>query len=352
MRARVVLATAILATGLGPVTAQAGGAPLPPATPRSISGSSQGQRTDRPVDPLRAGRALAAPRTPTNTAPTPDQNPIAPPTDPRRAPRSIFRVDNRIIESRTDAGVLENASNSWLVQFRPMSAGGVTITRANGAVVRFDADGAQRSVPTIDSNGTAVTYPEVWPGVDVQYEVSDHQVKENIVVKRRPDRADFPFSVSGGELRQQPDGTTSVIGDPDSRVPGADRLVATLGAVTVKDSSGRAVSPDQMAFRPAVAKRSNGRGSRAQATFSVGASAAAWQSVAPEAYPIIIDPITNLPVHLRSRQPAKPIRPRRTRARAVGLRQHGFHHQSDRPQVVQRRCGRIHAGCRQWNAPV
>jgi hypothetical protein len=75
-------------------------------------------------------------------------------------------VDNRIIESRTEPGLLENASNSWLVQFRAMSAGGVRIRTFEGDWLEFEAVEGSGSVPVVDESGTSVTYPEVWPGVE------------------------------------------------------------------------------------------------------------------------------------------------------------------------------------------
>ena len=101
-----------------------------------------------------------------------------------------------------------NAANGWQVRFAAMGpggAGGVEVVTDKGRM-RMAPEGLAAVIAPVVGTGDAadtVTYVEVWPGVDVRYTVTSVAVKEDIVVRRTPDRSEFAFVVDGVDLRDQ-----------------------------------------------------------------------------------------------------------------------------------------------------
>lgn len=240
------------------------------------------------------------------------------PEDPRSAPRSPYRIDNRIIESRTEEGVLENASNSWLVQFRAMSEGGVRLRTFEGDWLEFEAVAESDAAPMIDESGTSVTYPEVWPGVDLQYVVTDSRVEEVIVAKQDPGRSEFDFEVRGSALRADGSGGFDVVRVPGSGspmgVPGESTGMA-LAPVVVTNGSMEVIPAERAAPAasvlgevpvPAPAEPEPGSpgaevmgapegGGGVATDLRISVSPELFATAAPGEYPIRIDPTADMP---------------------------------------------------------
>ena len=118
------------------------------------------------------------------------------------------RVDNRLVPDPARAGSFVNAANGWVARFSPIGpggAGGVEVVTARGSM-RMAPDGLQATIaPQVGTGDAAdtVTYPAVWPGVDLVYRVTSVSVKEELVVRETPKSSEFSFVVDGADLRDQ-----------------------------------------------------------------------------------------------------------------------------------------------------
>ena len=144
-------------------------------------------------------------------------------------------IDNSLVPVAGRPGWVQNAANDWTARFGPLLPGGVggveVVTDAGP--VRFAAELPRGHAPVEPVVGSGadrdtVTYPNVWPDVDVVYTVSGMRVKEDIVV-RAGARSEFPFVTEGLGLVDARTPTVEVTG------PQAAELA--IGAVEVTDSA-------------------------------------------------------------------------------------------------------------------
>lgn len=108
-----------------------------------------------------------------------------------------------------------NKANSWTVRLGPLSEG-VTITSEAGSF-RFAPVGANAVAPELEPATNSVVYREAWPGADLRYRVLSDEVKEDIVLHRRPAGNSFAFTSAD----------TAFV--PDPLIPGALRPTGLLG---------------------------------------------------------------------------------------------------------------------------
>ncbi|MGH2760456.1 MAG: PA14 domain-containing protein [Actinomycetota bacterium] len=135
-------------------------------------------------------------------------------------------IDNGVTEDRERAGWLRTRGNAWSVGFGPAeqgleiqtSAGTIGMKpvapgRTNSATARVtkaakptraphDA-GDLRTNDAVPDSG-AVTYDDVWPGVDLRYEVRGDGLKEDIVVASPQAPSEYAFDMEGATF--SPDG--------------------------------------------------------------------------------------------------------------------------------------------------
>ncbi len=123
-------------------------------------------------------------------------------------------IDTALVSDAT--GVLRTGANRWSATFAPTLAGGVRVADG-GASLALTPLGSAPSVPVLGADAKSVTYPSVWPGVDLRYQVFSDEVKEEIVLTRRPDRTTFSFATG-----------TPLVADP--AVPGGLKPAGPLAA--------------------------------------------------------------------------------------------------------------------------
>jgi RHS repeat-associated protein len=122
------------------------------------------------------------------------------------------RIDNSIVPDGT--GGYKNAAGPAAFRF----ADG--ITEAPGLVAsaakwssRFHLGGAAKSSPRVD--GSRITYPDVFPGIDLEYEVRGSVAKEWLVVKRMPASAPssftFPLELTGASIKDDGNGGVDIL---------------------------------------------------------------------------------------------------------------------------------------------
>jgi RHS repeat-associated protein len=225
------------------------------------------------------------------------------------------RIDNRLVPDPTRPGWVRNAANSWTVWFGPISPGGAGgvefVTGAGTAQIAPELDAADVEVlPVVGSgdNADQVTYPEVWPGVDIVYTVSGGRVKEDILVSDNG-RADYPFIAEGLGLSTDP----SLTADAAPAVTGPIAGTLELAPLIVFDGGGDG-APDAAAeatVEPVDGALTGPDDASVDGSLLPGAAAqrmvvtvdSSWlASESHDNQPVTIDPGFNLPGTVRSFQ--------------------------------------------------
>jgi RHS repeat-associated protein len=109
-------------------------------------------------------------------------------------------IDNKVVVDPDRAGGLTNAGNGWRVHFGTSSQG-ISVDTAEGSIGFVPVGAAVGVAPVLDKSGTGVTYPEVWPGADLHYEVTADAVLETVLIKSASAAGPFLFTtVSGSKV--------------------------------------------------------------------------------------------------------------------------------------------------------
>src|SRR5581483_9154487 len=112
------------------------------------------------------------------------------------------------LEDNASHDRLQTTANSWGASFGKNDVSqGIALTK-DGQSLTFKPVGGQASKPVV--TGTApqqtVTYKNVWPGVDVQYQAEAGQLKETIVITSAAGiRSSYDFDTQGAGLSPDPD---------------------------------------------------------------------------------------------------------------------------------------------------
>lgn len=191
-------------------------------------------------------------------------------------------IDNSVVTDTT-TGDLVNKANGWQVRFGDSSTG-LSFKRSPKAagVVVFTPVGSGLSKPK--GSGSQVTYSEVWPGVDLMYELSGSAVKETVLIRSRSAGSSFTFQTRAGGAPDVKAGK----GAAPSAVVNADGSVtltnASSGPVTV--SAPMVVDVDGVPLNDSGAKYSVGAGGKLTLSVDPG-----WLASLPAtAFPIRLDP--------------------------------------------------------------
>jgi hypothetical protein len=123
-----------------------------------------------------------------------------------------------------------------------------------------------------------VTYPDVWPGVDLRYTVHGTTAAEELIVKSKPDRASFTFATSGstalkGAFDDKGTAVGLVTADSAFRIELPQVLNKNGDPIVAAKSVYALASPDKPA-----------------SDLSVSVDSAWLNSLKSSDYPIIIDP--------------------------------------------------------------
>lgn len=186
------------------------------------------------------------------------------------------RIDTAVVADGAVPGVLRSKANSWTARFRPLP-GGVEFDTPEGKL-SFSPLGAAAVAPVVTGDGSVVVYPEAWPGVDLRYTVTPTEVKEELVLKRRPGTAMFEFATGGTEFDATPEGGLA----PKGRDPKKGRLAPP----EVTDTKGTELS----AAKPTMRAVKDKGGSRLQLKLDEKFLADTPDS----AFPVVFDPTVQL----------------------------------------------------------
>lgn len=108
-------------------------------------------------------------------------------------------VDNSLVKDKD--GSWHTKANSWTATFGKSNDKGISLSK-DGQTFTFKPASSNNVSPTVSGNAPdqTVTYKDLWRGVDLQYEVSGSQVKENIIVKDKSAATGYGFNYSGANL--------------------------------------------------------------------------------------------------------------------------------------------------------
>ncbi len=115
---------------------------------------------------------------------------------------SMQPVDNSLVVGAD--GVVRNRANSWSVEFGSV-ANGVAV-RVGSAGVGWRARDGRNVLPEVEPDGTTIRYADVWPGVDVVYQVSGSHITELFEIKSREATSAFQLDVRGAGFVRDPSG--------------------------------------------------------------------------------------------------------------------------------------------------
>lgn len=198
-------------------------------------------------------------------------------------------IDNTLAPDPARPGVVRNRAN-WSVTFAPLPEG-VTVTGDDGPV-RLAPAGPAAVAPVVEPGGTAVVYPEAWPGVDLRYQVENDKVKEDVILKRAPKRASFDLVTGGKSFAADPEQPGGLVPAPAKAKAGAKAAAAEakargskklrLAPAEVLDKEGTPLP----AARPSLVPIGSGAG----AGLRLSVDKAWLETLRPEAFPISLDP--------------------------------------------------------------
>jgi large repetitive protein len=197
----------------------------------------------------------------------------------RAADGSWERIDARLRSVGGEAGVFESTANSFTVR---ADRSGVTITTGKGSMVRLSPSDAPGGLPApiLADDGLSVTYPQVWPGVDVRFRVSNAAVTKEIVLTGPGTAASFDLAVSGVEVVTGDDGALMLSGGA------ADEMA--IGQVEILDRRGAPITAAARPTQSSVSRRDPA--GRPGSTLTVGVDPVWLAELPAAAFPIVIDP--------------------------------------------------------------
>ena len=175
--------------------------PPPPKAPTSPPGPVS-QPAKKPVEGFVAGRSsevVAERSEQTKVFANPDGSRSAriftEPVHYRDAGGRWQDIDNSVVADPAQPGTLRSRANSWTARFAPLPEG-ITVDTEEGPF-QLSPRGAAAVAPEVEPSGDAVIYRQAWPGVDLRYQVTPSQVKEDLIFHARPDRSSFSFATGG-----------------------------------------------------------------------------------------------------------------------------------------------------------
>jgi RHS repeat-associated protein len=180
-------------------------------------------------------------------------------------------VDVSLVHDQAD-GVWRTRANSWQAEFGQLP-GGVALS-SGAQTLTFNPVGGNQRQPVVTGTypNQVVRYVDVWPDVDLVYQVSGGELKESIVIKRRSALSQFSFDLAGARLSPTADGS------------GALKLDGALSDVTIPAPTVATADGGIAAAAPTVTQAASGNQLRIRLDPT-------WmQRQSDTAFPLVIDP--------------------------------------------------------------
>lgn len=202
-------------------------------------------------------------------------------------------IDVSLVPSEVLPGAVRTSEGPWSATFAPISpdGGGVSVVAEDGARLgwRPAEPVAEVVAPVVSENGESVTYPGLWPGVDLRYRLSTIGIREEMVLASPDVPSSFEFVVDQRLVRDvaaeraasRTEGLPKVQRElPRFAVEGVESI--ELGAPRMLDSTGMDL------WEAPVSASATDRG--AGSMWSVGVDANWLRSQPEDAFPLVLDP--------------------------------------------------------------
>ena len=192
-------------------------------------------------------------------------------------------IDNTLVPCADTTCGWRNAAGAFTAEF-PTSLSDtsmVSIVKDDRSFA-FGLAGAAKSTAPPVVDGNSITYKDVFPTIDLRYEVRNTLVKELIVLNQAPSRpmsVSFPLKMKGVAARQLPSGEIELVDE-------AGDVVFTIPLLWMEDSS---AGPGKAAARSeAISMTLETRGSSQFITVTPDHG---WLTSPERAYPVKVDPV-------------------------------------------------------------
>ena len=249
--------------------------PMPAALETQLAGGRERAKAGHPRD-LRRIKKLAEGRTENDTV---YLNADGSKTLERSVQATSYRtngrwqdVDMTLQQDRGD-GRWKTTANAWQARFGRIDTQGIDLTQGGQTLAVTSPEGRSAApVVTGAAPHQLVTYHDVWPGVDLQYQVYGSEVKESLIVKTRSAPATFSFVTTGAKLA------------PDAQHRGWYGLDGALAGFKLAPPTVSTYKRGVIGGAPLVSQTVNGY----QLTVALDR---AWLAArAADEFPIVIDP--------------------------------------------------------------
>lgn len=176
-------------------------------------------------------------------------------------PQGWQPVGNELVPSSSREGWVRSRGNLWSAEFgpahegfelglgsskvsvvpvaasgRPPRAAAPAVRASHGPPARPGSQGEVRGRDAVAEPGV-LEYRDMWPGVDVRYEVRGAGIKEEIVLSGTSSPARFEFRISGAALSERPDGGVGIFGPIGERFVIPPPIVFTDNGADVSAAS-------------------------------------------------------------------------------------------------------------------
>ncbi|MEU8247013.1 DNRLRE domain-containing protein [Nonomuraea sp. NPDC048916] len=194
-------------------------------------------------------------------------------------------IDTRIETASQDGFVHGNDKAGFTTRFGERSDKLVQVKAGSGQLILGVAGDGRQLTPKV--NGSTVTYPGVWDGVDLVYQVTSEGVKEYLVLTKAPAAGtSLTFTVKTGGLRAEarPDGSIAFIGQDGT-------AAFAIPKPFMFDAEKDPASPYGSRYSEAVTQEVSQQGAEATITLKPDA---AWLAAPERKWPVVIDPTIRL----------------------------------------------------------
>lgn len=209
---------------------------------------------------------------------------VSPEPEAYRDGAGVWReIDTKVGERGRDGYRFANERNGFASRFGDKSDKLVRFEYAGRHVAMGVAAESKTLSPKVD--GSKVTYPGVFDGADVVYQVTGEALKESIVLGRAPKDATYRFTLQLGGVTAvaQPDGSIGFFANENVDGP----PVFVMPRPFMVDAKDDAKSPHGKVFSEKVTQTVEQQG--ANITVTVKADQA-WLAAKERQYPVVIDP--------------------------------------------------------------
>jgi hypothetical protein len=206
-------------------------------------------------------------------------------------------IDPSVVPLDGVPGGFRTTAGAWSASFAPIApgSGGVVVDAADGSRMSWRPSAPARAVaPVASEDGLTVTYPGVWDGVDLRYQLSTIGVREEMVLSSPGVATAFSFDVDQRLVRDI-EAERAVQAERD--LPEAQKRVARFALENSKSiqlGAPRMIAADGLdMWNAPVSADSQPRGGGS--TWVVGVDAG-WVKAQPaEVFPLVLDPDVTMP---------------------------------------------------------